>query len=363
MKTSLVVAGGFAVAAFATSTLAGPEDFPRTASGKPDFSGSYDIATLTPYAREAKHGDKVHLDPVDAAAVEAGAAKTVNADLQPSDPDRGPPEKGADVGAYNFYWLDPGTTMFKIDGQYRKSIIVDPPNGRLPEVSAAGKTRCATLKQKGWFKNDGTAWWLATGQKPYDDPETQPLVDRCLYLDVVTVPMRPIVYNNLKVIVQTEDHVLILVEWMHWARVVRLNSEHLPADMRSLSGDSIGWWEDDTLVVDTTNFLSEPGLPRDGFRVVERFSPLDADRLLYRFTVHDSDYVTPYTGEYPWPKTDTSLYEYACHEGNYAMGNTLRGARHLEKVWIESTGTTFEGTTDSLDLAKLKEPGPTSSDR
>ena len=170
--------------------------------------------------------------------------------------------------------------------------------------------------------------------------------------------MRPIVYNNLKVIVQTDDHVLILVEWMHWARVVRLNSEHLPADMRSLSGDSIGWWEDDT-----TNFLSEPGVPRDGFRVVERFSPLEADRLLYQFTVHDSDYVTPYTGEYPWPKTDTSLYEYACHEGNYAMGNTLRGARQLEKVWIESRGTTVEGAADSLGLAKLKEPGLTSPDR
>ena len=111
--------------------------------------------------------------------------------------------------------------------------------------------------------------------------------------------MRPIVYNNLKVIVQTEDHVLIVVEWMHWVRMVRLDSEHLPADMRSLSGDSIGWWEDDTLVVDTTNFLSEPGVPRDGFRVVERFSPLDADRLLYQFTVHDADYVTPYTGGVP----------------------------------------------------------------
>ena len=332
------------VAGFAASALGGAEDFPRTASGKPDFSGTYDIATLTPYVRNAKHGDKLHLDGAEAAEVEAAAAKVANAAFDPSDPDRGPPEKGAaDVGAYNFYWLDPGTTMFRIDGEYRTSILVDPPNGRFPEISEAGKARRATLKQKGWFKNDGTAWWLATGEKPYDDMETQPLVDRCLYLGAVTVPIQPIVYNNHKVIVQTEDHVLILVEWMHWARVVRLNSEHLPSDMRSLGGDSIGWWEDDTLVVETTNFLLEPDVPREGLRIIERFSPLDAGRLLYRFTVHDPDYVTPYTGEYPWPKTDTNLYEYACHEGNYAMGNTLRGARRLERDWIEQNGAASHG--------------------
>ena len=338
MSKLTAIGFGLVASACAGVAAAGPEDFPRTVSGKPDFSGSYDIASLTPYTRDPKHGDNLYLDPSEAAAREEGQARYAEADLQPKDPDRGPPPKGADVGAYQFYWLDPGTTMFKIDGRYRTSIVVDPPNGRLPGLSEAGKARRATLKQRGWFKNDGTAWWLATGQKPYDNMETQPLVDRCLYLDFVTVPVRPIVYNNLKTIVQTEDHVMILIEWMHWARIIRLNSEHLPGDMRSLSGDSIGWWEGDTLVVDTTNFLADPGVPREGLRVVERFSPLDANRLLYRFTVHDPDHVTPYTGEYPWPKTDSSLYEYACHEGNYAMFNTLRGARHLERVWIETHG-------------------------
>ena len=338
MSKLATIGFGLAASVFAIMSLAGPEDFPRTVSGKPDFSGSYEIATLTPYMRDPKHGESPYLDPADAAAREEGQAKYAEADRQAKDPNRGPPPKGADVGAYEFYWLDPGTTMFKIDGRYRNSIIVDPPNGRLPGLSEAGKARRATLKQRGWFKNDGTAWWLATGEQPYDNMETQPLVDRCLYLDYVTVPVRPIVYNNLKTIVQTEDHVMILIEWMHWARVIRLNSEHLPKDMRSLSGDSIGWWEGDTLTVDTTNFLADPGVPREGLRVVEQFSPLDANRLLYRFTVHDPDHVTPYTGEYPWPKTDTSLYEYACHEGNYAMFNTLRGARHLEKVWIEEHG-------------------------
>ncbi len=342
MSRALAVVG-VVVAGFATSILAGPEDFPRTASGKPDFSGTYDIATLTPYLRDPARGENAYVDPSEAAAAQDRAAGIAAADLAPKSPDRGAPAKGADVGAYNQVWMDPGSTMFHVDGKYPASILVDPPDGRLPQLSDAGKARRATLKQKGWFKNTGTAWWLEEGGAPYDDMETQPLVDRCLYLGVVTVPMQPIVYNNHKVIVQTEDHVLILVEWMHWARVVRLDSEHLPDDIRSLAGDSIGWWEDDTLVVETTNFLFEPGVPREGLRVVERFSPLDAGRLLYRFTVHDPDYVTPYTGEYPWPKTDTSLYEYACHEGNYAMGNTLRGARRLERDWIEQNGAPGHG--------------------
>ncbi|MYB36472.1 MAG: hypothetical protein F4Y26_03585 [Gammaproteobacteria bacterium] len=342
MSRALAVVG-VVITGCATSILAGPEDFPRTAAGKPDFSGTYDIATLTPYLRDPARGENAFVDPSEAAAAQDRAAGVAAADLAPKSPDRGAPEKGADVGAYNQIWMDPGSTMFQLDGKYPASILVDPPNGRLPQLSDAGKARRATLKQKGWFKNTGTAWWLEEGGAPYDDMETQPLVDRCLYLGVVTVPMQPIVYNNHKVIVQTEDHVLILVEWMHWARVVRLDSEHLPDDIRSLAGDSIGWWEDDTLVVETTNFLFEPGVPREGLRVVERFSPLDAGRLLYRFTVHDPDYVTPYTGEYPWPQTDTSLYEYACHEGNCAMGNTLRGARRLEREWFEQNGTPGHG--------------------
>ena len=343
MKRTITLA---AVIGAAVAAHAGPEDFPRTASGKPDFSGTYDIATLTPYIRDERHGESLHLDPAEAAKVEEGTAKWLADSLEPTDPaSRRAPEKGGNVDArsYDWFWLELGTTMFQLDGQYRTSIIVDPPNGRMPAVSDAGKARRAGLKRRGGWKNDGTAWWIATGEQPYDDPEGQSLHDRCIYLGHVTVPALPAPYNNLKTIVQTDDHVLILIEWMHWARLVRLNDEHLPGDMRSLGGDSIGWWEDDTLVVDTTNFLSNPGEPREGLRVVERFSPLAADRLLYRFTVHDPDLVAPYTGEMPWPKTDSSLYEYACHEGNYSMGNTLRGARHLEKVWLEEHGKAAPG--------------------
>jgi len=140
----------------------------------------------------------------------------------------------------------------------------------------------------------------------------------------------------LKTIVQTDTHVAILVEWMHWTRIIRLNAEHHPPEVRSLSGDSIGRWEGDTLVVDTTNFIDLPGPARESLHVVERFTPKGEDGLLYQFTVNDSDYTAPYSGEYIWPKTPDRLFEYACHEGNYALGNILRGARLLEREALES---------------------------
>ena len=114
-------------------------------------------------------------------------------------------------------------------------------------------------------------------------------------------------YNNLKKIVQTDEYVMINVEWMHWARIIRLDSKHRPDDIRSLSGDSIGRWEGDTLVVDTTNFIDMPGPAREKFHVVERFTPKGSDGLLYQFTVEDSDYTAPYSGEYLWPKTPDRL--------------------------------------------------------
>ena len=336
------------------------DDIPRTADGKPDFSGIYDIASLTPFARTPGHGDSPYLSEDVVRGLEQEASDVVAAGDAPSDPDRPPPEKGADVGFYNLAWLDMGDSLFKIDGRYRSSILVDPPDGQMPPLTEAGKARReAGPSPRGSrpdeqnqielpddvLKNDGTAWWLDEGSHPYDGPETLALLDRCLIYAGATIPMIPTMYNNMKTVVQTDTHLLINIEWMHWARIIRIDSEHLPPEIRSLAGDSIGWWEGDTLVVDTTNFLEEPGVPWEGLRVVERFSPIDADTLLYKFTVHDPDYAAPYSGELPWPKSDLPSYEYACHEGNYAMGNILRGARLLEREWHErqASGSPGEG--------------------
>ncbi len=318
---------------------AAQDDIPRTPSGRPDLSGTYDIATRTPLVRDPKYGTDPWMSAEDAHRIAASTeAAKVEADI-PSDPDRKAPPVGGDghrsnIGGHNPFWFDFGNTVFTVDGSYRNSILTDPPDGRLPAKTEVGQALTA-LGLGAFNRNPGGAWWLETGETLFDDPENQTLGTRCLYAGGATVPARPSAYNNLKTITQTETHVAVHVEWMHWTRIVRLDAEHGPPEVRSFGGDSIGWWDGDTLVVETTNFLRAPNVPHEGLRVVERFSRLDADTLFYEFTVEDSDYTAPYTGSLPWPRTDQRLYEYACHEGNYAMGNMLRGARLLEKEWRE----------------------------
>ncbi len=333
---------------------AASDDFPRAANGKPDLSGTYDLASLTPLERDPQFGDKQFMTQEEAEAIWRRAAAFREMASQDSDPDRGAPPAGGDgsggpagaVGGYNFFWIDNGTDTFQLDGEYLTSIIYDPPNGRLPPLSEAGKARRADLHPYA-YENTGTAWWLETGDDPYDGPESLSLLDRCLYVPPASLPARPVAYNNLKTITQTDTHVIILVEWMHDARIVRLDSEHMPSWYRSLSGDSIGWWEGDTLVVETTNFLDVPNRAREGLRIVERFSRLDGERLLYDYTVYDPDYTQPYSGQFPWHQTDDRLYEYACHEGNYSMGGILRGARLLESEWKALHGAPDASTSTS----------------
>jgi hypothetical protein len=179
----------------------------------------------------------------------------------------------------------------------------------------------------------------------YDDPERRPLGERCLmgFGSTSGPPVLPnYFYNNLHQIVQTKDSVLILTEMVHDARVVRMNSEHAPKSIRKWMGDSIGTWEGDTLVVDTTNFTDKTRYrgSTENLHIVERFTRVDAKTLLYRFTIEDPNtWEKPWTGEYTWPATGEQIYEYACHEGNYAMGNILRGARLKEKEADEAKKT------------------------
>lgn len=319
-------------------------DMPRTEAGNPDLSGFYDIATLTPLARPEELGDKLYITAAEAAEIAKGVARQRQAALAQSDPDRGAPEAGGTgepgagggVGGYNDFWLDYGSNRFQLEGKYRTSIITSPKNGRHPPMTENGQKRMAQ-ELSDFRVNVGKAWWVdQEGPGPFDNMEQRPLRERCLlgFGPAAGPPIHPSVYNNLKRIVQTEDYVMILAEMVHDARVIRINAEHNPDHMRTWMGDSVGHWEGDTLVVDTINFRETSGLPAadENLRVIERFTRIDENTLLYEFTVDDPTvWQTPWSGEYPWPQVSDKVYEYACHEGNYALGNIMRGARILEQ--------------------------------
>ena len=349
----------------------GGADIPRTPSGRPDLSGSYDTATVTPLQRARQFGDRATLTAEEVAVIASdpdGLARTFRlaptgsderaaarageqiAGIETRDGTREAPPVGGDgsagaagnVGCYNTFWIDRGNAGFQIDGEYRTSIIIDPPDGRQPPRV---ENRAAATAWRG-RANSGTAWWLEddlNAAGPYDNPEQRPQAERCLmgFGSTAGPPMLSVLYNNMKRIVQTEDTVMILVEMVHDARIVRMNQEHNPPEIRSWLGDSVGHWEGDTLVVDTTNFTDSPslgGASRD-LHVVERFSRVDADTLLYRFTVEDPNvWTAPWTGEYTWPASDNRVYEYACHEANYSFGGILRGARLLEQDARDAAG-------------------------
>ena len=326
-------------------------DVVRMADGKPNLSGSYDVSTLTPLQRPEQFGNNLELTPEQAQKI-MDAEKTAMAE---ADRNRGatteaPPQGGAspigtdesqrealgagNVGGYNFFWIDRGSEAALVDGKFRTSIIVDPPNGRMPTLTPAAVETLAQ-RRKLFRPNDGTAWWVDNeGPGPYDGPESLGISERCIVGFTGAAPTFPSLYNNYKRIVQTESHVMILIEMVHDARIVRLNSTHRPANMRSHMGDSIGWWDGDTLVIDTTNYIAASGQGRGGsenLHVVERFTQQDTGDLLYQFTLEDNTvWDAPWTGEYTWRAAEENIYEYACHEGNYSMGGILRGARLLE---------------------------------
>lgn len=326
------------------------------AQAKPDFSGSYDIATLTPLQRPQVFGEKLYMTPEEAKKIEAMATAARAEGQKDSDPNRGAPPAGGDgspgaagnVGGYNTFWIDNGETAALVDGKFRTSIIHEPNNGRQPQLTPNGMARAQQFFSM-FRENEGEAWWYP-GPGPWDNPEITTLSDRCLlgFSSTAGPPILPALYNNLHRIVQTDTHVMILSEMIHDARIVRMNSGHLPQDVRSWLGDSIGWWEGDTLVVETTNFRDTPALylASENLKVSERFRKGNDGVLNYSFTVEDPTvWSTPWSGEYPWPKTEDRVFEYACHEGNYAMGNMLRGARILEADKAKADGPKDSGAS------------------
>ncbi len=315
---------------------------PRMPDGKPDLQGMYDVATLTPVERTAN--SPLVLTDEQAAKLEKEVAARKDYQAAPIKADRDAPPLGGDgsagaagnVGGYNSFWIDSGSHYSVVDGRKRASIVIDPPDGRIPQLTPDARQRAArnvrpTSDQSAREDDPGFE-----GNGAYDDPERRPLGERCLmgFGSTSGPPVLPnYFYNNLHQIVQTSDSVMILTEMVHDARIVRLNSQHLPSSIRKWMGDSIGHWEGDTLVVDTTNFTDKTRYrgSTQNLHIVERFTRTGPQTLLYRFTVEDRDtWTAPFTGEYTWPATDEKMYEYACHEGNYALGNILRGARLKE---------------------------------
>lgn len=324
----------------------------------PDLSGTYNIATLTPLQRPEKYGDKASITEAEAKEIAEYWANNLAKDSAKSDPNReAPPEGGVEiyvpefegaaggVGGYNAFYVDIGESNFSLDGKFRTSIITQPDNGRLPNFSPAGMQRFMAARADN-HENTGTAWWIDRETGPYDNPENRPLAERCIlgFGSTSGPPALPVMYNNLKRIVQTDDSIIIYNEMNHDARVVRMNAEHRPDSYRTWLGDSVGHWEGDTLVVDTTNFKDEPGLfmATKDLHVVERFTRVDENTLRYAFTVNDPTWSEPWGGEYPWPATDDKVYEYACHEGNYALGGILRGARVLEEEALANSDDSAE---------------------
>ena len=315
----------------------------RTSSGKPDLSGYYDAATLTPLDRPEEYGEKQWMTKAEAEAIAQKVAALVAQASEDSDPDRDAPVLGGSeiktgggggTGGYNAFWIDSGTDVNELDGQFRTSIIYDPPNGRQPALTSKGQVKRAIQFSSFAHVNDGTASWLKEeGPGPFDGPESLALNERCLVGFTGAAPTLPSLYNNYKEIIQTEDHIVIVLEMVHDARIIRLNAEHGPKEIESWFGDSVGHWEGDTLVVDTINFRENTMLPGAdaNLHLTERVTALENGDVLYNFTVDDETaWEKPWSGEYTWQRSSNVIYEYACHEGNYAMGNILRGARLLE---------------------------------
>ena len=330
---------------------------PRTAWGAPDLQGFYNVATITPLERPANYGNRLALTEAEASALERAEAQRDQKLDEKSAPvdQRTAPAVGGDkanpnatylerlfeggggtVGGYNNFWLSPGSHVITVDGQKRSSIVIDPPDGRVPAMKAGARQRNAAFL-RGSVAPDASESAAAGPASAYDDPERRPLAERCLlgFGSTSGPPTLPnYFYNNLKQIVQTKDAVLIDVEMVHDARIVRLNSRHMPQNIRRWMGDSIGHWEGDTLVVETTNFTNKTQFRGSGenLKVIERFTRVDPSTIMYRFTVEDPDtWERPWSGEYPWIATSEPLYEYACHEGNYALSGVLKGARLQDK--------------------------------
>ena len=310
--------------AFALSAGAQTRSVPKTAWGKPDLSGIWDFRTLTPLERPASQANKEFLTEEEAAKLERDTIER-NRQL-----DERPAERttaGGNVdrrndgspGFYNNFWLDGGTRPV---GTRRTSLVVDPPNGRVPPLTPAAQKR---LQERGAYAR----------AHPADGPEDRSPSDRCILGFNAGPPLTPGGYNQNMQVVQTRDYVVLVTEMVHTARIVPLDGRPRANEgMRFWSGEARGHWEGDTLVIETTNFSEARGWRGSTatMKLTERLTRLDAKTLEYKYTVNDPEtWTSPWTASIPLQLADAPMYEYACHEGNHAMQGILSGQRTVDK--------------------------------
>jgi hypothetical protein len=287
---------------------------PRTPDGQPDFEGYWTNSTLTPLERPAQFADKAVLTPAEAAAYEKQLREANNRDK------RGESAESDVGGAYNQFWYDRGNSIV---GSRRTSLVIDPPDGKIPALTPEAQKRVDAARQY-------------AAAHPADGPESRSLAERCIIWGTAGPPMMPGPYNNAYHIVQTRDYVMILVEMIHDARIIPLDGRpHLASGVRQWMGDPRGHWEGNTLVVDSSGFNGKAPFhgSDQNLHLTERFTRVAPDTMLYEFTVNDpTAFTKPWTVQVPFSKTDGPIFEYACNEGNYAMTDMLSGARAAEKA-------------------------------
>jgi hypothetical protein len=314
---------------------------PRDAWGHPDLAGVWSPATITRLERDPKLGERLVLSDAEAKGLEGENAAFNSKDLAKSDLSvkvddldcgvKGFP-KGPECG-YNNFWVDPGTKVMRVAGEPRSSIIVSPKSGRLP------------LRQETIARTQAQFGNARVGN--FDGPERRPLGERCLigFGSTSGPPMLPVLYNNHYAIWPGRDEVGIQVEMVHDVRHIRVGGVHEPGSIKPWMGDSVARWEGETLIVETTNFRADQtfrGATPD-MRVTERFTRISPTQILYQFHVEDpKSFTAPVEGEVAWNLTKDRIYEYACHEGNYALPGILAGARNAEKQGKEMEGNRGE---------------------
>jgi len=323
MKQQLQVSLFTLISLIACASLAQAQDYEpaRTENGKPDLQGTWSNASITTLERAPRYSKLVLSDDE---VIRATTEHPQNVRLATDDNlVQGELLDGSDLPkgrGYNAFWIDPGTKFGYINGEYRTSWIVDPADGQIPYSEEGRKLKAAWREYNSGF----------------DGPEARPLAERCISTGMRTgPPMINGLYNNNYEIVQTADYVVIRTEMISHARIVPLNSEYKMGALTPIFGESVGYWDGDTLVIETTNFspLQEQAsisLSTNG-KVTERFTRVSDEQIIYEFTVDDPKfYSQPWHGELSFLATDSKVYEFACHEGNYAMDGILAGARRQE---------------------------------